>query len=93
MLFTVVLIQGSTLQALRLMHRTVDIVFKEEPLLASTVEFDQSGLIALIEASQNPLDPKECVAVLSKLAQKLLPIEGYFWQQNNMWRISCLVTG
>ena len=74
LLFTVVLIQDSTLQALRLMHRTVDIVFKEEPLLASTLEFDQSGLIALIEASQNPLDPKECVAVLSKLAQKLLPI-------------------
>ena len=56
------------------MHRTVHIVFNEEPLLASTLEFDQSGLIALIEACQDPLDAKECVAVLSKFVRKLLPI-------------------
>jgi hypothetical protein len=69
-----VIIQHLLPQALRLMHRTVRIVFNEEPLLASTLEFDQSGLIALIEACQDPLDAKECVAVLSKFVRKLLPI-------------------
>jgi hypothetical protein len=61
-------------EALRLMQRTVELVFKEESLIACAIEIDQSGLIALIEACEDPLKPKAVVAVLSKIVSKLLPV-------------------
>ena len=40
------------------MDLSTTVEFKEEALLASSIEVDQLGLIALIEACQDPLNPK-----------------------------------
>jgi hypothetical protein len=61
-------------RALRIMHRSVQLIFAEEPLVASSIEIDQSGLLSMLEASRDPLDPKECVHVVARLITMLLPL-------------------
>ena len=69
-------VQDETLvdRALRLMQRTVEIVLQDEPVIGSLVEIDQSGLIALIDSCEDPLDANDCVKVLGRLVKELMPL-------------------
>lgn len=66
-------------KALRLMSRTVQLIFAEEPLMASAVELDGSGLLAMIESAAKageggPLDARQCVDAVGRLKEKLHPL-------------------
>ena len=61
-------------RALRLMHDTIQMAFQGEPLVAATIEIDQSGLIVMIQACKDALNPKHCIAVTSNIVVALVRI-------------------